>query len=174
MFKVFLEYKLYYTVYKITNKLNEKFYIGKHQTNNLDDGYMGSGKLLKQAIKKYGIEFFSKEILHVFKTEEEMNAKEKELVIISEQSYNLCEGGQGGFSFINKNKLNTVGAIKGIKAAGKASGAKKKEKAMQAFYALAKKCLNCNKPIQYEKRISAPKFCNHSCAASYVNIRRKI
>lgn len=93
---------MHYTVYKITNKLNGKFYIGKHQTQDLNDGYMGSGKLLKYAIKKYGIENFSKEILHIFETEEEMNAKEKELVILSEDSYNLCEGGKGGFSYINK------------------------------------------------------------------------
>ena len=93
---------MHYTVYKITNNLNNKFYIGKHQTYDLGDGYMGSGKWLKRAIQKYGIENFSKEILHVFETEEEMNAKEKELVVISEQSYNLCEGGKGGFSYINR------------------------------------------------------------------------
>lgn len=92
---------MYYTIYKTTNVLNEKFYIGKHQTKNLDDGYLGSGKLLKRAIKKHGIENFKKEILHVFDTEEEMNAKEKELVVLSEASYNLCPGGHGGFGYIN-------------------------------------------------------------------------
>lgn len=93
---------MHYTIYKITNKINDKFYIGKHQTKNLNDGYMGSGKLLKRALEKYGIENFSKEILFIFDTEEEMNAKEKELIVISENSYNLCEGGQGGFSYINR------------------------------------------------------------------------
>lgn len=96
---------MFYTVYRITNNLNGKFYIGKHQTKNINDGYMGSGKRLKQAIKKYGIENFSKEILHVFETEEEMNAKEKELVIITEDSYNLCDGGKGGFSYINSSGI---------------------------------------------------------------------
>ena len=90
---------MYYTIYKITNIINEKYYIGKHQTKCLDDGYMGSGTLLKRAIEKYGIENFRKEILHVFSTEEEMNAKEKELVVICEQSYNLNEGGAGGFRY---------------------------------------------------------------------------
>lgn len=95
---------MFYTIYKITNILNGKTYIGKHQTSNLNDGYMGSGKLLKRAVKKYGIKNFKKEILFIFKTEKEMNDKEKELVIISENTYNLCEGGQGGFSFINRTR----------------------------------------------------------------------
>jgi len=97
---------LFYTVYKITNNVNDKYYIGKHQTKDLDDGYMGSGKLIQRAIQKYGIENFTKEILHVFDTEEEMNLKEAELVIVSEETYNLCEGGKGGFSYINNNSLN--------------------------------------------------------------------
>ena len=96
---------MFYTIYKITNNLNGKFYIGKHQTKDLNDGYMGSGRLIRRAIQKYGKSNFTKEILHVFQTEEEMNAKEKELVVISEQSYNLCEGGKGGFGYINQNEL---------------------------------------------------------------------
>jgi hypothetical protein len=97
---------MFYTIYKITNKINDKFYLGKHQTKDLDDGYMGSGKLIRAAIKKYGIENFTKEIIHVFASETDMNEKEKELVVLSEMSYNLCEGGRGGFSHINKNRLN--------------------------------------------------------------------
>jgi hypothetical protein len=103
---------MYYTIYKVTNKINSIYYIGKHQTKDLNDGYMGSGKILKKAIKKYGIENFTKEILYIFDTEEEMNSKEKELVIISEDTYNLCEGGKGGFSYINKNKMNHKQAFK--------------------------------------------------------------
>ncbi len=92
---------MFYTVYKITNLINNKYYIGKHQTKKLDDNYMGSGKLLKKAIIN-----FKKEILYVFDNESDMNAKEKELVVICEQSYNLCDGGFGGFSYINRAKLN--------------------------------------------------------------------
>lgn len=97
---------MYFTVYKITNKINGKFYIGKHQTQNLDDDYMGSGKLIKRAIIKYGVENFIKEILHVFDNEEDMNRMEKELVVLNENSYNLCPGGNGGFGYINSKKLN--------------------------------------------------------------------
>ena len=99
---------MFFTVYKITNKFNGKYYIGKHQTNDLNDDYMGSGKLLHRAFNKYGMECFTKEILHIFQTEEEMNQKEKELVVISEDTYNLHEGGNGGFGYINKNKMNNV------------------------------------------------------------------
>jgi hypothetical protein len=97
---------MFYTIYKITNKINNKYYIGKHQTINLDDGYMGSGVMLNRAIKKYGIDNFTKEILHIFDNEAEMNATEKQLVVISEETYNLCEGGMGGFGYINRTGKN--------------------------------------------------------------------
>lgn len=96
-----------YTIYRITNTVNNRVYIGKHETQNVNDGYMGSGKLLKRAQNKHGIENFVKEILHVFDTEEEMNAKEAELVTEEfcqrQDTYNICIGGKGGFSYINNN-----------------------------------------------------------------------
>jgi hypothetical protein len=96
---------MFYTVYKTTNKINGKYYIGKHKTHNLNDGYMGSGKRLKHAIQKYGIENFIKEIICVFDSEQEMNEAEKQLVVLTEGSYNLCEGGNGGFSYINNSGI---------------------------------------------------------------------
>ena len=98
---------MYYTVYKITNVVNGKAYIGMHQTKKLDDGYMGSGKRLKLAFLKYGLENFTKEILHVFDNELDMRNKEKELVIVSENTYNLCDGGKGGFGYLNRSGLSS-------------------------------------------------------------------
>jgi hypothetical protein len=45
---------MYYILYKTTNNVNGMIYIGQHTTNRLDDGYLGSGKRLRRAIKHYG------------------------------------------------------------------------------------------------------------------------
>lgn len=114
---------MHYIIYKTTNLVNGKFYIGKHQTKNLDDGYRGSGKLLKRAIKKYGIENFHTEILHHCRSEKHMNLLEKIVVVPDpETNYNLCEGGAGGFGYLNKTGLNNEG--KDLKAIGKKIGSR--------------------------------------------------
>ena len=98
---------MHYIIYKTINLINGKFYVGKHQTNDLNDGYIGSGKLLKRAIKKYGKENFITEILIECSSEVHMNLAEKIFVVVdSEVSYNLCPGGKGGFGFINNSGLN--------------------------------------------------------------------
>jgi len=101
---------MHYIIYKITNKINGKIYIGKHQTKDLNDGYMGSGKRLGLAIEKYGIENFEKKILFQFDNEADMNAKEAELIteefVKEDTNYNLCPGGKGGWGYINSEGLN--------------------------------------------------------------------
>lgn len=90
---------MYYTVYKITNKINNKEYIGAHQTHNLDDGYMGSGIALKHAYKKYGRDNFQKEIIHICESANHMFSLEASLVnneyIKRDDTYNLMVGGCG-------------------------------------------------------------------------------
>lgn len=89
-----------YTIYQTTNLINGKRYIGKHVTENLNDDYIGSGIVLAKSIKKYGRENFKKETLFVFDNEEDMNAKEVEIVnedvILNDDYYNIALGGRGG------------------------------------------------------------------------------
>lgn len=87
-------------IYKTTNLINNKVYIGKHkrETKNIDEKYFGSGKILKHAIKKYGINNFKNEIICWCFSEEELNAQE--IFFINkyrENSYNVAAGGEGGY-----------------------------------------------------------------------------
>lgn len=96
----------YYYIYQITNLVNGKIYVGVHKTKNLDDGYMGSGKIIRRAILKHGIENFKKDILEFFDMPESMYLREKEIVtkefLARSDVYNLRRGGTGGFDYINK------------------------------------------------------------------------
>ena len=91
-----------FTVYQITNLINGKRYIGVHKTKNINDSYMGSGKLVKSAIKKHGIEHFNKEILVIFDNDEDMLQAEIQFVLDLNPEYNLHEGGVRGWNYVNK------------------------------------------------------------------------
>ena len=98
-------------IYKITNTVNNRWYIGK--TNGRDPNYMGSGKLLKQAYTKYGQENFIKEVLESCPSLEELNLREQHWItatnaIQDPMSYNLAEGGTGGdlSKFIPYDKID--------------------------------------------------------------------
>lgn len=95
--------KQYMFVYLTTNLINGKKYIGKHMTNNIDDGYLGSGCLLKKAIEKYGRENFKREIICFAENEDDLNQKEIESIREYNAKddpnyYNLLPGGKGGFA----------------------------------------------------------------------------
>lgn len=102
--------KEYNYFYKITNLINNRYYFGVHQTDNLEDGYMGSGKRLKESFREYGVENFEKEILKYFDTFGEALRYESKMVteeLVSDiECYNLKKGGVGGW--LNENKINVI------------------------------------------------------------------
>lgn len=93
-----------YYIYCITNKINNKTYIGQRKCpeNKLPeiDRYMGSGLLLLNAYKKYGKENFSKIILAIAETKENINVLEKVFIALYREmgnaEYNIADGGDGG------------------------------------------------------------------------------
>lgn len=100
-----------YIIYKTTNIINKKEYIGIHQTDNIDDGYLGSGLAIKRSIKKYGVENFKREILEFCNSFEELLAKEKEYVnedwVNNKNTYNLKTGGQSA-GILSENSRNKI------------------------------------------------------------------
>lgn len=87
-------------IYLTTNNINGMKYIGKHY-GELDDPYLGSGKILKRAITKYGKENFTKSILSISINDEENSEKEKYYIALYNATtnplfYNIHEGGSGG------------------------------------------------------------------------------
>ena len=75
----------FYIVYKTTNTVNNMYYIGVHITENIDDGYIGSGANILKAIKVFGKENFKREILHIYTSEEHNDNKAKKLMYDKER-----------------------------------------------------------------------------------------
>lgn len=94
-----------YIIYKVTNKINNRYYIGRHSTTNINDGYLGSGIAIKTAIIKYGCENFTKEILAEATSAQELWDLEAKIVskdIVDDPlSYNMVSGGK---SYLNSLK----------------------------------------------------------------------
>lgn len=109
---------MYFIIYKTINIQSGKIYIGAHQTKNIEDGYLGSGWLLRYAIKKYGKESFIREILYYCNDRISMMEKERELVndefVKLKTNYNIRVGGQGGWP-IEQQKLNNIKSQKAQK-----------------------------------------------------------
>ena len=101
--------KKFHFIYKTTNLLSGKYYIGMHSTDSLEDGYLGSGKRLRYSINKHGVENHVREILEFVDSREELKKREKEIVsldeIAKEACMNLIVGGEGGRGFTSEEAL---------------------------------------------------------------------
>ena len=90
---------LYHLIYKVTNIVNDKIYVGKHSTKNPYDNYLGSGIRISRAIKEYGKENFIKEIMYCFTNENDAFLKEEKVVtqefVDRDDTYNMTVGGHG-------------------------------------------------------------------------------
>ena len=111
---------MYYYFYKIRNNINGHYYYGVHSTDNINDGYMGSGTRLWRAYDKYGIENFTKIIMKYFVDKEDMFEYERLIVnknlVKDPNCYNLMTGGKANRYFSEeskeKNKLsNTINGL---------------------------------------------------------------
>lgn len=113
-----------FVVYKVTNLINGKYYIGRHATDDINDDYMGSGIAIKNAVEKYGPENFIKEIIAEAKSREDLWELEKEIVnetvVNDPMSYNMAYGGKHYLDGLKK--YDTDAFIKHQSDAGKLGG----------------------------------------------------
>lgn len=97
--------KKYHYIYKTTCQVTGKFYVGMHSTDNLDDGYLGSGKILGYSIGKHGRENHRKEILEFCETRDDLKKREAEVVneelLANPLCINLKYGGEGGWDHLS-------------------------------------------------------------------------
>lgn len=107
-----------YYIYRITNNINGKTYIGQHKYENLNDSYMGSGILLHKAFKKYGIENFTKEILYSRILNKD-TADSMEIFAIKKEralgkaEYNIANGGLGRGAVSDETRKKIAEANRG-------------------------------------------------------------
>lgn len=140
--------KQYHYIYKTTNLKNEKFYVGMHSTDNLNDGYLGSGIRLRRSIRRNGIENFKIEYLEFFDNRKDLSDRESQLVnedlLKDPLCMNLVYGGGGGF-------ISPEGVKKGGEYSGNLLAHKLKtddgyrEKHNNRFISMVKECFRTGK-----------------------------
>lgn len=155
-------------IYKTTNLVTGKMYVGQSKYNNPE--YFGSGKLIRQSISKHGVVNFTKEILETCDNFENMNILErfwiKKLNTLVPSGYNIHPGGQGGDTITtNANRLQICKTIK----AGIAKSTKiRKPVSENTKRKLSKKIIVDN--IEYESVTHASKILK----VSHATVSRKL
>jgi len=89
--------RAFHFIYKTTCVITDRYYVGMHSTDIIDDGYLGSGKQLGNSIRKHGRENHSREIVEMCESREALRRREEELVdddlLKDEMCMNLVFGG---------------------------------------------------------------------------------
>lgn len=106
-------------IYKTTNLINGKIYIGYHYSEDIEnDPYLGSGEVLLRAIRYHGKNNFKREILFEFDNQDDAYKKERELVtedfVKDRDTYNMALGGRGwaiGNEPHNKDKITIFSPV---------------------------------------------------------------
>jgi len=128
-----------YCIYKTTNIINGKFYWGVHNSLDENDGYLGSGLALRNAIKKYGKDIFRRETKFLYKTIKEAYADEALIVnksmINNPMCYNMATGGSISVDHTYETRQKISAAMMGNKSA---LGYKHSEKSIQKMSDAAK------------------------------------
>lgn len=109
-----------YVIYKTTCKINSKIYVGQHKTEILEDGYLGSGKLIRRAVEKYGKENFEREILEIVHTFQDARVREEHYIELYESTnpnigYNITKFAWGGQPLTEEAKQKISRKLKGRK-----------------------------------------------------------
>ena len=152
-------------IYLTINNINGMKYIGKHY-GELDDTYLGSGKLLKQDILKYGKENFTKSILYVSENDIENSEKEKQFIALynavsNPLFYNIHEGGSGGNTTIGyspeekealRRKLSEVNRGKNNGMYGKHHT--EQTKAFLSYWAEFERDNSCYRTDEFKQKMS--------------------
>jgi len=119
-----------YIIYKTTNKINNKTYIGQHKKNNRN--YLGSGKILKQAIAKYGRDSFITEEIDIADNKKDIDKKEIYWIDKLKPEYNITAGGTGGDVFTNNPNKEQIREIYSMAHEGRKKSEEHKEKIRQS------------------------------------------
>ncbi len=104
-------------IYKTVNVVNDKFYVGKDRYDNPE--YLGSGLILRQAIRKYGRHSFRKEIVEHCQDDVELNEREVYWIDKLRPPYNIAAGGTGGSTMKHASESSRKEWRRKLSVAGK-------------------------------------------------------
>ncbi len=113
--------KRFHIVYKTTCTITNHYYFGVHSTNNIEDGYIGSGIKFLNYVKKYGRDCFVRSVLQLCPTRAAAFKFEKELLteelLQDPMCLNLIEGGIGYAHEYNETCRSRISLTRKIRIA---------------------------------------------------------